>query len=186
MEFNGTERGSAGSRLPKRLDAPQGRGLARSTSSSWPGSGPSAAQGHPAAHGGEAGHAPEAAPQPARHAPAGAAPPEADKQPEPPSNTDELANTGDTGPVGHPDGDPKAIGLPFVPGLPPGGGGEGTGTDVLPFGTGMTPPVLTGGQPIEDTPQAQLAGVQGTMLVKCVARCATAASSRACRTWMRR
>ncbi len=94
-------------------------------------------------------------------------PPESDtKQPEP-ADTGDVPDTGNGGPVGHPDGDPSIV-LPFVPGLPAGGGGEGTGTEVLPFGTGMTPPVLLGGQSIEYTPQALVAGVQGTMLVKCV------------------
>ncbi|HZI08933.1 MAG TPA: TonB family protein [Myxococcus sp.] len=95
-------------------------------------------------------------------------PPESDtKQPEP-ANTGDAPATGDSGPVGHPDGDPNAIGLPYVPGLPAGGGGEGTGTEVLPFGMGMTPPNLVSGPNVDYTPQALVAGVEGTMLVKCV------------------
>lgn len=91
--------------------------------------------------------------------------PEPDPSPSTGSETDEVGNTGD-GPVGDPDGDPNAIGLPYVPGLPAGQGG--TGTDVLPFGMGMTPPSMVGGPDITYTEEARIAGVEGVMIAKCV------------------
>jgi periplasmic protein TonB len=74
---------------------------------------------------------------------------------------------GEVGPLGHPLGDPDSdqpIGL--IPtrdlNLAP------TGTDVLPFQGGMTPPVMLSGPAIEYTREAKLAGVQGTLIVRCV------------------
>ncbi|AKQ67346.1 Ferric siderophore transport system, periplasmic binding protein TonB [Myxococcus hansupus] len=87
------------------------------------------------------------------------------------SDTDELATPGTGTPGGHPDGyaDSNVIGVPFVPGLLPGDGdGGGTGTDILPFGSGMTPPRLLGSPGIEYTHQALAARVEGTMIAKCV------------------
>ncbi|WP_426746818.1 TonB family protein [Myxococcus faecalis] len=94
-----------------------------------------------------------------------------DVEPEPVANAPDTGDTEPTGvPGGHPEGDPNStvIGLPFVPGLPPGGVGEGTGEDVIPFGGGMTPPVLMGGQPLDYTEQARMARVEGTVIAKCV------------------
>ncbi len=91
--------------------------------------------------------------------------PEPDPSPATGSETDEVGTPGD-GPGGHPDGDPNAIGVPYIPGLEPGQGG--TGTDVLPFGAGMTPPSLVGGPNITYTEEARIAGVEGVMIAKCV------------------
>ncbi|MCP3141057.1 energy transducer TonB [Pyxidicoccus xibeiensis] len=68
----------------------------------------------------------------------------------------------------------KSIGLPIGvdlggPGWGPGlGSGVPTGEDHEPFGQGMTPPVLLGGQHIDYTPQALAARVEGTLVAKCV------------------
>ncbi|MCP3141059.1 energy transducer TonB [Pyxidicoccus xibeiensis] len=100
-------------------------------------------------------------------------PPEALTPPEPDtsgsSDTDEQADTGDGVVGGDPNGDPNStvIGVPLIPGLT-GGGQGGTGTEVLPFGQGMTPPSQVGGRPIEYTPQARAAQVEGTLIAKCV------------------
>jgi protein TonB len=84
-----------------------------------------------------------------------------------PTGTEALASTDGEGPVGDPAGGPGDGG----------GGGDGDsslidsgdlGEYVEPFGPGMTPPVMLGGPAIDYTPQALVAGVQGTMLVKCV------------------
>ncbi|MFY1825887.1 energy transducer TonB [Myxococcus fulvus] len=94
-----------------------------------------------------------------------------DVEPEPVANTTDTGDTEPTGvPGGHPDGDPNStvIGLPFVPGLPPGGSGDGTGEDVIPFPSGMRAPVLLGGQPLDYTEQARMARVEGTVIAKCV------------------
>ncbi|NVJ03808.1 energy transducer TonB [Myxococcus sp. AM001] len=82
--------------------------------------------------------------------------------------TDELANPVDGVPGGHPEGyeDSDVIGVAFVPGLSP--GQQGTGTDVMPFGQGMSPPRLMGSPGIEYTHQALAARVEGTMVAKCV------------------
>ena len=101
--------------------------------------------------------------------PADPQPVEPDPGPSDSGDTDELANTGGEGVVGgHPDGDPNstAIGVPLIPNLV--GGPGGTGTEVLPFGSGMTPPVLLGGQNIDYTPEARVARVEGTLIAKCV------------------
>jgi protein TonB len=92
----------------------------------------------------------------------------AEPEPEPaPSGTEELASTGGDGPVGSPTGVSTGLGSPPGPNhIDPGGGGSGM--DIEPFGAGMTPPAMVGGPAIEYTPQALVAGVQGTMLVKCV------------------
>ena len=81
------------------------------------------------------------------------------------TNTD-ATGTGSNEPVGDPDGDPNsdspigAIGVPPIP--------EATGTEVLPFMGGMTPPVMIGGAEFGYTRQAQLAGVEGVVIAKCV------------------
>ncbi|MFP2908543.1 TonB family protein [Pyxidicoccus sp. 3LFB2] len=83
--------------------------------------------------------------------------------------TDETADPGEGVAGGHPEGDANstAIGVPLIPGL--GGTGDGpTGTEVLAFGQGMTPPVMLGGTPIDYTPQARAARVEGTLIAKCV------------------
>ncbi|NMO16260.1 energy transducer TonB [Pyxidicoccus fallax] len=102
--------------------------------------------------------------------PADPTPVEPDPAPTSSGDTEETAHTGGEGIVGgHPDGDPNstAIGVPLIPGLT-GGGEGGTGTEVLPFGSGMTPPVLVGGQNIDYTPEARVARVEGTLIAKCV------------------
>jgi protein TonB len=53
-------------------------------------------------------------------------------------------------------------------GVPGGRLGEGLGGNILPFGEGMTRPEQTGGDPPKYTREALAAGIQGTMLVKCV------------------
>jgi protein TonB len=47
-------------------------------------------------------------------------------------------------------------------------GGHGTGTQVLPFGPGMTRPVQIGGAPPTYTREALAARVEGKVLVRCV------------------
>ncbi len=88
--------------------------------------------------------------------------------PDPSDSTDEVATTEIGHPDGHPDGyeDSNVIGVPYVPGL--GNSQESTGTDVLPFGSGMTPPRLLGNPGIEYTHQAIAARVEGTMIARCV------------------
>ncbi|RKH58752.1 hypothetical protein D7V93_16295 [Corallococcus llansteffanensis] len=59
------------------------------------------------------------------------------------ATTTDATGTGSNEPVGDPDGDPNstspigAIGVPNIP--------EATGTEVLPFMGGMTPPVMLSG-----------------------------------------
>jgi periplasmic protein TonB len=43
-----------------------------------------------------------------------------------------------------------------------------TGTEVLPFQGGMTPPVMLSGAQFSYTREAALAGVEGTVIAKCV------------------
>ncbi|RKG84716.1 energy transducer TonB [Corallococcus terminator] len=84
------------------------------------------------------------------------------------TTTDPTEGPGSDEPVGHPDGDPDStspIGLPYVPNIPP---QEATGTQVLAFGSGMSPPVMRSGAPLGYTREAQLAGVEGTIVAKCV------------------
>ncbi|RKH08647.1 energy transducer TonB [Corallococcus sp. CA053C] len=99
-------------------------------------------------------------------------PPEVTPDPTPePTTVADATNTGETGtgsnePVGDPDGDPNstspigAIGVPNIP--------QATGTEVLPFLGGMTPPVMVSGAELSYTRQAQLAGVEGVVVAKCV------------------
>ncbi|MFP2929070.1 TonB family protein [Pyxidicoccus sp. 3LG] len=98
--------------------------------------------------------------------------PVAAPEPEPSgtTDTDELPDTGEGVVGGHPDGDPNSttIGVPLIPGLTGGSGYGPTGTDVVPFGQGMTPPVMLGGAHIDYTPQARAARVEGTLIAKCV------------------
>ena len=47
-------------------------------------------------------------------------------------------------------------------------GGTGTGTTVMPFGPGMTPPKMVSGTPPTYTPSARAARVQGKVIVRCV------------------
>ena len=71
-----------------------------------------------------------------------------------------------------------------------GGQVGGTGTDVLPFGAGMTRPEKMSGPAPQYTREALEARVQGLMIVKCVitteGRSSAAASSSPCPTWSRR
>ncbi|WP_342381208.1 energy transducer TonB [Myxococcus stipitatus] len=101
----------------------------------------------------------------------------ADPQPAQPDPVDTSSSTNNA-PVGdpndgvaggHPEGDPNSnvIGVPLITGLP-NGFAEGTGEDVVPFGGGMTPPVLMAGPPLEYTDQARMARVEGTFIAKCV------------------
>ncbi len=53
-------------------------------------------------------------------------------------------------------------------GVPGGRLGGGPGGSILPFGEGMTRPEQTAGDPPRYTREALAAGIQGTMLVKCV------------------
>lgn len=88
--------------------------------------------------------------KPAEHEPAPALP-----------GTGTLASTGGGGSVGPPEGIGSGVGPTLInPGS--------TGEDVEPFGQGMTPPVMVGGPAIEYTPQALVAGVQGTLIARCV------------------
>ncbi|NRD56143.1 energy transducer TonB [Corallococcus sp. AB030] len=99
-------------------------------------------------------------------------PPEAKPDPEPTTLADAAATTdatgtGETGPVGDPDGDPNStspIGAVGVPGLQI----APTGTDVLPFQGGMTPPKMLSGSQFSYTLEARRAGVEGMIIAKCV------------------
>ncbi|WP_223634456.1 energy transducer TonB [Corallococcus sp. EGB] len=99
-------------------------------------------------------------------------PPEAKPDPTPTTIADAAATTdatgtGETGPVGDPNGDPNstsAIGLVGVPVIPT----DPTGTEVLPFQGGMTPPKMLSGAQLSYTDEARRAGVEGTMIAKCV------------------
>lgn len=86
------------------------------------------------------------------------------------SDTDETAEPGEGVAGGDPNGDPTSttIGVPLIPGLTGGSGQGGTGTEALPFGQGMTPPVLMGGAEIDFTPAARAARVEGTLIARCV------------------
>lgn len=98
-------------------------------------------------------------------------PPEA--KPEPTTIADAAATTdatgtGEAGPVGDPNGDPNstspigAIGVAdLVANVP-------TGTEVLPFQGGMTPPKMLSGSQIDYTLEARRAGVEGMIIAKCV------------------
>ncbi|MFB1479641.1 TonB family protein [Corallococcus sp. RDP092CA] len=100
-------------------------------------------------------------------------PPEAKPEPEPTTIADAAATTdatgtGESGPVGDPNGDPNstspigAIGVAdLVANVP-------TGTDVLPFQGGMTPPRLLSGSQFSYTLEARRAGVEGMIIAKCV------------------
>lgn len=99
--------------------------------------------------------------------------PEPKTDPEPTSvadaaNTTDATDPGATGPVGDPLGDPTStspIGAIGVQGLVSDGP---TGTEVLPFQGGMTPPVMLRGSQFNYTREAQLAGVEGVIVAKCV------------------
>lgn len=97
-------------------------------------------------------------------------PPEA--KPEPTTIADAAATTdatgtGETGPVGDPNGDPNStspigvVGVPVIPTAP-------TGTEVLPFQGGMTPPRMLSGAQFNYTLEARRAGVEGMIIAKCV------------------
>ncbi|MFP2957619.1 energy transducer TonB [Myxococcus sp. 1LA] len=138
---------------------------------------PRLAKGSPAPAQPKATAAPRPRPRNRDRVPAQVPPPVVDAPPKPveavasadtSTSTDEVADPGDGVPGGHPDGyaDSTVIGVPLVPNLGPGVGG--TGTDVVQFGPGMTPPRLMGGAGIEYTHQALAARVEGTMIAKCV------------------
>ncbi|ATB47135.1 energy transducer TonB [Corallococcus macrosporus] len=140
---------------------------------------PRLAKGSPAPARPKAATAPRPRPRPRNkdRVPARVPPPVVDAPPKPveavasadtSSATDEVTDPGEGVPGGHPEGyeDSDVIGVPLVPNLGPGMGG--TGTDVMPFGSGMTPPRLMGGAGIEYTLQALAARVEGTMIAKCV------------------
>ncbi|QSQ27644.1 TonB family protein [Pyxidicoccus parkwayensis] len=97
-------------------------------------------------------------------------PPAVDPTPPDSSSTDEVADPGDGVVGGDPNGDPNSttIGVPLIPGLTGGSGTGPTGTEVLPFGQGMTPPTQVRVTPIDYTPAAREAGVEGTLIAKCV------------------
>ena len=148
--------------------------------------GPNLAKGTPAPA------APKAATQPKPRRPNPHRPPSqiqplpADPKPAEPdvsdsADTDEQADPGEGVPGGHPDGDPNSttIGVPLIPGLTGGSGNGPTGTDILPFGQGMTPPQPLSRQSIDYTPQARAAQVEGTLIAKCVIT--TEGSVRDCR-----
>ncbi|RYZ38144.1 MAG: energy transducer TonB [Myxococcaceae bacterium] len=84
------------------------------------------------------------------------------------TNTDPTAGPGSDEPVGHPDGDPDSdspIGLPYVPNIP---SQEATGTQIVPFGEGMSRPEMLSGAQFSYTREAQLAGVEGLIVARCV------------------
>ncbi|NOK19766.1 energy transducer TonB [Corallococcus carmarthensis] len=99
-------------------------------------------------------------------------PPAAKPDPEPTTiadaaGTTDATGTGDTGPVGDPDGSSDSdspigvVGVPVINVAP-------TGTEVLPFQGGMTPPRMLSGSQFSYTREAQLAGVEGMIIAKCV------------------
>ncbi|MBN9684109.1 MULTISPECIES: energy transducer TonB [unclassified Corallococcus] len=82
--------------------------------------------------------------------------------------TPDATGTGEPGPVGDPNGDPDStspIGTIAVAGLLP---AAPTGTDVLPFQGGMTPPKMLSGAQFSYTDEARRAGVEGMIIAKCV------------------
>jgi len=90
---------------------------------------------------------------------------------EPPPPDDETPDEPVEGVVGgHPEGvlTGGVLGAAFIPGLTGGGGGTGTGEDVLPFGSGMTRPELLSGGNLQYTREALEARVEGTLIAKCV------------------
>lgn len=99
-------------------------------------------------------------------------PPEAKPDPEPTTLADAAATTdatgtGESGPVGDPNGNPDsdspigAVGVPVIATAP-------TGTEVYPFQGGMTPPKMLSGSQFSYTREAALAGVEGMIIAKCV------------------
>ncbi|RKH59715.1 energy transducer TonB [Corallococcus aberystwythensis] len=99
-------------------------------------------------------------------------PPDAKPDPEPTTiadaaGTTDATGTGESGPVGDPDGDPDStspigsVGVPVINTAP-------TGTDVLPFQGGMTPPRMLSGSLLDYTLEARRAGVEGMIIAKCV------------------
>jgi protein TonB len=138
--------------------------------------GPNLAKGTPAPAAPKQANAPKPRPRNPDRVPRKVQPLPADPRPvEPPpsdasDNTDEVADPGEGVAGGHPDGDPNSttIGVPLVPGLPGGMGQGPTGTEVLPFGQGMTPPTQVRVTPIDYTPAARAAQVEGTLIAKCV------------------
>ncbi|MGE6759360.1 TonB family protein [Corallococcus interemptor] len=81
--------------------------------------------------------------------------------------TTDATGTGESGPVGDPDGDPNstspigAVGVPVINTV-------STGTEVLPFQGGMTPPKMLSGSQFNYTLEARRAGVEGMIIAKCV------------------
>ncbi|NOK11110.1 energy transducer TonB [Corallococcus exercitus] len=99
-------------------------------------------------------------------------PPEAKPDPEPTTiadaaGTTDATGTGESGPVGDPNGNPDSdspigvVGVPVINTAP-------TGTDVLPFQGGMTPPRMLSGSQFSYTLEARRAGVEGMIIAKCV------------------
>ncbi|QDE89707.1 energy transducer TonB [Myxococcus xanthus] len=138
---------------------------------------PRVAKGSPAPAQPKAASAPRPRPRNRDRVPARVPPPVVDAPPKPveavasndtSTSTDEEADPGTGVRGGHPEGyeDSDVIGVPYVPGLVP--GQEATGTDVVPFGQGMSPPRLMGNPGIEYTHQALTSRVEGTMIAKCV------------------
>lgn len=138
--------------------------------------GPNLAKGSPAPAAPKQAHAPKPKPRNRDRVPSQVKPlptePVAPVEPTPPDtgDIDEVADPGDGVAGGHPDGDPNSttIGVPLIPNLTGGSGQGPTGTEVLPFGQGMTPPAQVRVTPIDFTPQARAARVEGTIIAKCV------------------
>ncbi|HEX8818852.1 MAG TPA: TonB family protein [Archangium sp.] len=89
----------------------------------------------------------------------------------PPDSTPETA-TNDLPyiPGSHPDG-LETGGVPgakYIAGLALGNSLAGTGEDVLPFGSGMTPPELLSGATLQYTREAMEARVSGTIIARCI------------------
>ncbi|MBJ6765678.1 TonB family protein [Myxococcaceae bacterium JPH2] len=99
-------------------------------------------------------------------------PPANIEPPSTPSSDNANANANAPGgdePVGDPNGDPNStssIGHLPIPGLDT--ALQSSGTDILPFGAAMTPPVRQGGEPLAYTHEALAARVEGSLVVKCV------------------
>ncbi|RJS27914.1 energy transducer TonB [Corallococcus sp. H22C18031201] len=98
-------------------------------------------------------------------------PPDVDPPAASSSTSDDTtaASTGGGEQGGDPNGDPNStspIGHLPIPGLET--ALESTGTDILPFGAAMTPPVRQGGEPLAYTHEALAARVEGSLVVKCV------------------
>jgi protein TonB len=91
------------------------------------------------------------------------------EDPPAPTETETAANDLPYVPGSHPDG-VETGGVPgatYIAGMALGSGLGSTGEEVMPFGSGMTPPEMLGGATIQYTREALEARVSGTMIARC-------------------